>query len=357
MKSFKSRECGGLRSLFGKKKNKKVKLFHSTTNDPYFNLATENYLLHHAKLPEQTLYLWQNAPVIVIGVHQNPWRECHVNKLQEDDIFLARRTSGGGCVFHDLGNTNFTFLSKKSEYNKENNNSIILTALNDRFGLKGEASGRNDLLIDGKKFSGAAFKEARDRAFHHGTLLIDVDLQHMSSYLTPSKKKLESKATKSVKARVVNLHSLNPEVTHETLTKAIEDEFQRFYGEETEVEMLQNGVLEKIPELMSLYHNQRDWNWIFGKTPAFAHKLETRFDWGEVVMHVVANGGVIKELKVYSDCLSLALPGLIEGALSGCAYDADAITKRLMCLATDYKDLKGNIIDVADFIAESIKEL
>ena len=150
----------------------KLKVFLSDSTDPWFNLATEDWIFRDMDPSYQVLFLWRNAETVVIGRFQNPWTECDVEKMEADGIKLARRQSGGGAVFHDLGNTNFTFLSGADEYDKERNNRIITDALA-RFGITAEPSGRNDIIVEGRKVSGSAFKKKRDRAFHHGTMLIN----------------------------------------------------------------------------------------------------------------------------------------------------------------------------------------
>ena len=135
--------------------------------NPYKNLAVEEYLLLHCEPQECILYLWQNQNTVVIGRNQNAWKECKVESLEENGGHLARRLSGGGAVYHDLGNLNFTFLVNKDEYSLEKQLQVIINAMG-RLGLKAEKSGRNDILIDGKKFSGNAFYEQEKHCYHHG---------------------------------------------------------------------------------------------------------------------------------------------------------------------------------------------
>jgi lipoate-protein ligase A len=187
-----------LEQLIPEKKfpEQKVRVLISETFDPWFNIATEEWIFRDMDPSIQILFLWRNEKTVVIGRFQNPWSECNTQKMEEDGIKLSRRHSGGGAVFHDLGNTNFTFLSSKTSYSKDANNKIILNALKE-FNIEAFTSGRNDILVatsDGdKKISGSAFKETKDRAFHHGTLLIDSDMTKLGLYLNPNIKKLQSK--------------------------------------------------------------------------------------------------------------------------------------------------------------------
>jgi lipoate-protein ligase A len=198
----------------------KIKLYESNSFDPYLNLATEQYLMETVEEDACILFLWQNQNTVVIGKNQNAWKECRTALLSEEGGFLARRLSGGGAVFHDLGNLNFTFLLPQSEYDLDRQFSVIAEAVS-LLGLKGERSGRNDVLAEGRKFSGNAFYKNGRQAYHHGTLLIDVDMNKLGRYLNPSKAKLQAKGVDSVRSRVVNLKELSPAVTIESMKDAM----------------------------------------------------------------------------------------------------------------------------------------
>ncbi|MFO7850329.1 MAG: lipoate--protein ligase, partial [Spirochaetia bacterium] len=280
----------------------KIRVLLSETLDPWFNLATEDYIFREMDPSQHILFLWRNSDTVVIGRYQNPWRECNIQAMEKDGVKLARRQSGGGAVYQDLGNTNFTFMSSRSTYDKNRNNRIITGAIG-RFGITASPSGRNDILVDGKKISGSAFKLTRDRAFHHGTLLIRADLSGVSKYLTPDKKKLDSKGIKSVKSRVANLSEYNEDIDHESLSKAVMEEFFKAYGEKCEPELLDYETLRKIPHLNDYYEKLSQWDWRFGKTPDFTHHMVERFDWGRVELFINTSRGRIADIKIYSDTL------------------------------------------------------
>lgn len=290
----------------------KLRVLISETFNPWFNIATEDWIFRDLDPSYQTLYLWRNQETVVIGRSQNPWSECNLAKMEEDKVYLARRASGGGAVFHDLGNTNFTFLSPKQGYDRSANNTIILNALA-QFGVKAEASGRNDIVVpmeDGpRKISGSAFRETHDRAFHHGTLLISADMSKLANYLTPNVKKMQSKGRASVRARVMNLSELNPEIKHETLSKAVIEEFFKFYGGTCEVETLDQFSLMKNESLQKRFGEFSDWNWRFGKTPEFNQVMTEYLSWGFVEVHMDSEKGIITRAQVFSDSL---FPDLIE---------------------------------------------
>ena len=153
----------------------KVAVCHSESFDPYYNLAIEEVLLESVQQGESILYLWQNAATVVIGHNQNPWKECRVGHLEEDNGHLARRLSGGGAVYHDIGNLNFTFLCSDKDYDLKKNLSVIVEACRAN-GIAAEISGRNDILVQGCKFSGNAFYHTHGNSYHHGTLMVNVDV-------------------------------------------------------------------------------------------------------------------------------------------------------------------------------------
>ena len=174
----------------------RLRLLLSDSHDPLFNLAVEECIFRQMDPGQRVLFLWRNANTVVIGRAQNPWKECNTRRMEEDGVTLARRSSGGGAVFHDLGNSCFTFMAGKPGYDKSVSTAIVLDALR-RLGVEAFASGRNDLLVatpDGdRKVSGSAYRETQDRGFHHGTLLLDADLGHLTNYLNPDPKKLAAK--------------------------------------------------------------------------------------------------------------------------------------------------------------------
>ena len=268
----------------------KVRVLLSDITNPWFNLATEDWILRELDPSTRTLFLWRNDNTVVIGRHQNPWVECKVQKMEDDGIFLARRQSGGGAVFHDLGNTNFSFLSARDGYDQEANFRIIIDALA-AFGIEVERSGRNDILTGGRKISGSAFRHTKERSFHHGTLLIDTDLGRLSDYLNPYAKKLVSKGTKSVRSQVANLNEFDASLNHDAVCSAVAESFFSYYGTRIEPELLDEATLRSIPSLDACYRQMADWDWRFGRAPDFSHHLETRFDWGGIDIHLDVHRG------------------------------------------------------------------
>ena len=211
-------------------------ILYAESNEIFFNLATEEYIYEHLNIINPVLFLWRNNKTIIIGKHQNPWKECRVQLLDQDGVVLARRKSGGGCVYQDLGNSVFSFINPINDFSKEDyktmNNSILINSLN-RFGFNASPSGRNDLHVDGHKVSGSAYKlslgkkdGSGKKALHHGTMLLDLDLNALEKYLSPNKLKLISKGVDSVKGRVINLTKLNPSINHDNFCTALAEEFE-----------------------------------------------------------------------------------------------------------------------------------
>lgn len=187
--------------------------------NPYQNLATEQELMSHTKKGRAILFLWQNANTIVIGRNQNAENECRINKFRNAGGKIARRRSGGGAVYHDLGNLNFSILCKTDEQEFCNYQELVSNVLME-FGIEAVYNGRNDITVNGRKVSGNAVYEDGDTVCQHGTVLIATDIDKMTYYLTPEKNKLERNHIKSVSSRVVNLSSLNSEIDINSMIQA-----------------------------------------------------------------------------------------------------------------------------------------
>ncbi len=324
-----------------------IRVYTAEHHNPWFNLATEDWLFKNFPEDEHLLFLWRNHPCIVIGRFQNPWMECNLDKMKRDEIYLARRQSGGGAVYHDLGNTNFTFMSPAGDYSVERNFSIILKAL-EQFGISGEVSGRNDLLVDGKKFSGSAFRKNAKKAFHHGTLLINADLGGVSSYLTPHKEKLVSKGIRSVSSRVMNLHEAREGISHDNLSHAIIEEFFRVHSQRVEVEDLTIEKLRKEASLYETYETYSSWKWLYGGSPKFVHPISQRFDWGLISFDLKIHNGIIQEAEIASDALSVDFIEFLHRSLPGTPYTDDsvyhAVVDRISLeLPGEYRDMAHDV--------------
>ncbi|WP_305817242.1 lipoate--protein ligase [Photobacterium leiognathi] len=326
-----------------------TRVFISQSTQPWFNLAVEDAIFRNMPADQQVLFLWRNADTVVIGRAQNPWKECNTGKMEQDGITLARRQSGGGAVFHDLGNTNFTFMAGKPQYDKNVSTNIVLSALK-TLGINAKATGRNDLVVevgeDERKFSGSAYRETMDRGFHHGTLLLNADLTRLANYLNPDKKKLEAKGITSVRSRVTNLCDINSEINHDSVCEAIKEAFFAHYDERVEVEYISPENLPDMPGFTDKYQTQSSWEWNFGNTPQFMHTINERFTWGGVELHLDVKKGRVIAIKTFTDSLDPAPIELLEAALLNIEYNTSAIDSAIIALVDkhpEYTDTLNNI--------------
>ena len=312
--------------------------------DPYENLALEE-LLFEQQGDGVTFYLWQNERTVVIGRNQNAWRECRAELLESEEGKLARRSSGGGAVFHDRGNLNFTFLLPRERYDLVRQLSVIQKAVA-VFGIETSFTGRNDLVLTetGEKFSGNAFRFSSTTALHHGTILISADFSKLGRYLAPSPLKLESKGVKSVVSRVANLSQKNPELTVAKMKTALRDAFEVEYGPSEHVlpDQLDRLKLESIREKYA------SWDWRFGTTPAFNVSFETRLSFGCLELLFNVKNGTITEATCFSDAMDESLPKRVEKLLSGCSYKNDLLQNRLRSAGGEEER------EIANFLSEQI---
>ena len=301
----------------------RIAIYESDGLDPYRNLAIEQHLLESVLGGCCLLYLWQNEHTVVIGKNQNAWAECRTALLKDEGGRLARRLSGGGAVWHDLGNLNFTFLMREGDYDLDRQLNVIETACA-MLGVETERSGRNDLLADGRKFSGNAFYHHEGRAYHHGTLLVDTDAERMGRYLSPSKAKLESKGVQSVRSRVVNLNELNPAITVDMLKAAMKQAFREVY----DLPLCPPPVLDeaRIEELAAHYASDA---WLFGQKLPFTLRCEQRFPWGGIELQLFVDRGVIQSAAVYTDDMDPETAPALREALIGCPFSLTALKARI----------------------------
>lgn len=294
----------------------KLLVYEGQGFDPHWNLAVEELLLQTAEPGCCTLYLWQNQSTVVIGRNQNAWKECRTTLLEQEGGYLARRLSGGGAVFHDLGNLNFTFLTSVDCYDLEKQFSVIQSACRS-FGVQTERSGRNDMLACGRKFSGNAFYQSNGQAYHHGTLLVNADLTRMCRYLKPARTKLEAKGVDSVCSRVINLRQLSPELTVDNLKAQMVSAFQTVYG--LPCSFLGRDALDE-GRLQELYQRNRSWEWNYGRNLPFSFSCQGQFPWGGVELQLQVSCGRVYQAQVYSDAMDWTIAPVLENALTGCRF-------------------------------------
>lgn len=309
--------------------------------DPWHNLALEETIMDTTEPGDVTLYLWQNENTVVIGRNQNAWQECRCQLLESDGCRLARRRSGGGAVFHDIGNLNFTFVASPECYDTDKQNSVIISACRAR-GINAELTGRNDITVNGRKFSGCAFLKTQKSSMHHGTILISADMDKMSRYLAPSEDKLRSKGVVSVRARVANLRDFDSDITVKTMREELKQAFEKIYGT-ADVRTEKNypaSMMEK------LYARNSSWEWNYGKTPHFDAELKKHFEWGDVQLLLAINSGIVSGAKVYTDSMDPTLAERAESAVIGKKYGGQMTESVAAVSGGD-----GQMRDIADWLA------
>jgi len=325
----------------------KTSVIYADTFDPWQNLALEELLLQQVEDDEVILYLWQNQHTVVVGRNQNAWKECHVSKLEADGGKLARRLSGGGAVYHDLGNLNFTFIMPKPVYDLERQLSVILEAVR-ALGVSAEFSGRNDILAEGRKFSGNAFYHGQRASYHHGTLLVSVDMAVLPTYLNVPQQKMASKGVQSVRSRVINLCELIPNLTIEHTKEAMRQAFVKEYGGTGHIRS--SGSLASTTDFKELTAKYASWEWRLGKSPAFDTTYETRFPWGGVEIGLMVRNGHVVDAKVYSDAMEAHLWEPMAQSLVGVAYNQDTMASALQALSETLSE--PLVLEVAEWLKQ-----
>ena len=305
----------------------KLRVITTDNTDPYVNLAAEEHLTMTAPEGVMTLFLWQNAHTVVIGRNQNPWRECDVEAIKRDGVYLARRMSGGGAVYHDMGNLNFTFIARDGLYDISRQTDVILNACR-LLGIDAEKNGRNDLTASGRKFSGHAYFSSNGFNYHHGTIMMDVKADDLSKYLSVPESKLKSKGVASVRSRVTTLRDMLGEPMKSTempaLIEAMEAAMIRAAVQEYGVSEPEVTELPEIPqELLDKYASEE---WRLGTRIPFQTEIIHRFGWGEAQVQLSMKGEYVEDCRIYSDSLETAMFGEVSELLKGCKYDKASVS-------------------------------
>ena len=293
--------------------------------DPRVNLAIEEFALKHLDINETYLLFYINEPSIIIGKNQNTVEEINAEYVREEGIHVVRRLSGGGAVYHDLGNLNFSFITKddgNSFHDFKKFTDPVVKALK-KLGVNAELSGRNDILADGKKISGNAQFSTKGRMFSHGTLLFDSEIENVVSALNVRMDKIESKGIKSIRSRVTNIREhLEEDMTMEefkqTLLTYLFEEFDSIPKYE-----LTESNWEEIRKISR--ERYANWDWNYGKSPKFNVELSNRFAGGSVDIRLHIVKGIIQECKIFGDFFGVGDVADIENKLNGVRYDREEI--------------------------------
>ena len=299
------------------------------SRDPSLNLAAEEYVIRNIAHGEDILLFYINGPSIIIGRNQNTVQEINTDYVEAHGIKVVRRLSGGGAVYHDEGNLNFSFIAPHSKDNFHNFKKFtepVIKVLN-KLGVPAELRGRNDIVVNDQKISGNAQYVAGERMVSHGTLLWQANLTRVGEALRVKAAKIESKGIKSVRSRVANITEFIPgeAMSVETFrSKIIEGVFE---GAEPRTYTLTDQDWEAIEKLAD--ERYRNWDWNYGRSPAFDIQRETRYPGGEIEVYLDVAQGTIRDIKFYGDFFGQRGIEELEKALVGVRYAPDAINKAL----------------------------
>lgn len=299
------------------------------SSDPYFNLALEEYVIKEMGSTDDVFILWQDEPTVVVGRNQNTLEELNNDYIKKNNIQVVRRLSGGGAVYHDLGNLNFTFITAEQQkigFDFIKFTQPVIKTLG-KLGIEAENNGRNDITIEGKKFSGNAQFRYRKKILHHGTILFDSNLNDVSQALNANPEKIISKGVKSVRSRVTNISEwlANPLSIHDfkdILSETISSEekhVEKYYLSETDL-----AAVNKLRKTKYL-----SWAWNYGNSPPFNIQKTARFDWGNIDIRLLIKKGRISTCKIYGDFFASREIAELEEHLMGTLYKEEAIGRSL----------------------------
>lgn len=309
--------------------------------DPRINLAIEEYALKNLDINQTYLLFYINKPSIIIGKNQNTIEEINTEYVEDNGIIVVRRLSGGGAVYHDLGNLNFSFITKDdgdSFHNFRKFTEPVTSALH-KLGVNAELSGRNDIEVEGRKISGNAQFSTKGRMFSHGTLLFNSEVEHVVSALKVKKDKIESKGIKSIRSRVANISEfLTEEISIEEFRMLLLKNI--FEGEEEINEyVLTDEDWEKIHQLSE--ERYQNWEWNYGKSPKFNFQHTHRFPVGSIDVRLEVDKGMIDNCKIYGDFFGVGDVFDIEEKLRNIRYEKGEIEIALSDI--EIKHYFGNI--------------
>lgn len=328
---------------------KRILWLTTDSTNPHQNLALEETLFDFVDDETLVFYLWQNQHTVVIGRNQNAIKECHVVDLAQDNGVLARRLSGGGAVYHDLGNLNFTFLMSTSNFDAEKQSQVLIEALRS-FGIEAYARGRNDLLVDEKKFSGHAYYHHNQKSYHHGTLMVNVNLSELSKYLNVSKLKLQGKGVKSVISRVTNLLDYAEELTIENLKQSLLKAVEQVYQAPMQELILDEKTQLKFTEMTQKYSSKE---WLLPEHFISNTLLEDRFEWGEISLSMEIKDNKISNIQVYTDAMDAFLASKLEDCLEDEIFSTQSIEIAIQSCDLDTQ-VKEDLISLFDTNHEEI---
>ncbi|MBX2930686.1 MAG: lipoate--protein ligase [Chitinophagaceae bacterium] len=301
-------------------------IYHEST-DPYFNIAADEYILKYLK--EDCFMLWRNDNAIIVGKYQNTLSEINYDYVKANNIAVVRRISGGGAVYHDLGNLNFSFVKAGEDSNLTDFKKFTQPIVDviQSLGVDARFEGKNDLMIDGKKFSGNAAHIYRNRILHHGTILFASEMRNVSEALKINPVKYQDKAVKSVPKRVTNISEhLKTPLSLEAFTKKLMEHVLTIYPDSKLYSFTEDDI-KIITQLRDEKYTTHEWN--YGKSPDYSFKKAIRTKGGLLEMNIETKNGIIENVKIFGDFFSEKGIEAIENALLNVAHEENAIRTAL----------------------------
>lgn len=299
----------------------------SYSHDPADNLAYEQYLLEHVVIDKPILFFYINKPSVIIGRHQNTIEQINLDYLYQHNIDVVRRMSGGGAVYHDYGNLNYSFIYPSNErmLDFQTLTKPIISVLHKMGANNVKLSGRNDIEVDGLKFSGTAMYQKNNKILLHGTLLYNSDLSEINNILKVKKSKIVSKGVKSVRSRVTNLNSYLDVQYQDLSTKEFQNTLIKYLSDDINIldDDLSINTLQKINDIKLKYYNNYNWN--FGGLSDWTYKNSQKYDFGEVELAIELKGHNIAKFKIYGDYFANRDISDLEKKFIGSVYEPKVV--------------------------------
>ena len=326
-----------------------MKFIRNNSTDPHFNMAFDEFCLEQLKADEPVFYLWQNRPSVIIGLNQSAYAEVNLPYLREKGIVLARRVTGGGAVYHDLQNLNYTITGRIRDLETDYPAYVDTMARALRqLGVPAEVSGRNDILVEGRKCSGYAKRVSKDRLMIHGTLMYDVDIDTLTRVLDTPGSKLSAAGVSSVRSRVANLKAYLPQFDG---IHAFQAALQAILaGNDGEIVLCETQIAQIEADADKKY---RTWEWIYGHSPVAAFQVRRKFACGNVEAAFSLKAGCIDGLRFSGDFLGNLPPDRIADALQGCRYTREAIADTLSKEPVENCFDRLSVAELADLLLDA----
>jgi len=328
---------------------------NGSIDDPAINLALEEYSVRNLNMNDDYLLFYINKPSVIIGKHQNTIEEINEDYIKQNNVSVIRRISGGGAVYHDEGNLNFSFMTRHSNTSIHNFKLFtepVITTLK-KLGVNAELNGRNDITVNERKISGNAQFTDTKSMFSHGTLLFDSNLNNVVKALNVQTDKIESKGIKSVRSRVANISEFLKNKL--TVTEFKELIIESIFSSKDKIKYFKLTG-EDIKGVNSLSESKyRSWEWNYGRSPEFNIQKKKRFDFGQIDARIFVKDGVITKIKIYGDFLGHGELQKLEERVTGIKYESEALEKSLSEM--DIKHFIGNITsqEFAGFLSGNLK--